>query len=191
MASKYPGKKCNKKTADMTPEELEQNRAYCRAVAASRYIPVSTPIVSKYPGKHCKKKVADMTSEEYAQNMVYIKASRGKYRAAIKQDESFKRKHRESAARYRKMNPDKILSDAIKRRKLIVMDPIKHAAHLFKRNLINKQCIRVMDSVYIKKNITMCTGLPASIISDEMVIMYRATLAIKRVVRDLNNEEVS
>jgi len=191
MASIYPGKCCHKKAADMTLEEREQNAIYGKAAKANYSL--SRPIVpvNMYPGKVCSKKTTDMSAYEHEQHLIYNRAKKANYRKNINQHEAFKIRNRALSAKMRALNPEKVRAANTKSRTAMVNDPIRYAAYLLRAKARNDYGRESMDDIYIKSLIRKRGDIPVELIPDEMITVWRATLAVKRVVRELNNEELS
>ena len=190
MANVFPGKFSKKKVADMCVEEYEQHIIYKRATYAYRKVYGSTVSPSKYPGKHCNKKVADMTTEEYDQHRIYCTAGRANYLKVHSQTALYKGKMKIHSDNYARRNPESIKASYFKSQAMRLCDPVRYAAYLRSSLKRSRNSKNTMDDMYIKVLIRRSTGLHISLIPDEMVVARRATLAVKRVIKSLNNEEV-
>ena len=121
----------------------------------------------RYPGKRSKKLVADMTTEEHKQHRLNTNIYR-------------KNKHLLSKVvtlniyQYRWHGPRK---PPVRAKRVRIRTPAQERARNCKR-------IAGMADIYVRKLIRKSN--PGAIVTDEMIVLHRATLTIKRLIKTMN-----
>lgn len=190
MISMYPGKRCNKKVGDMTVKEYKQNDIYHKAARIHRKTHGPFTGVNKYPGKHIDKKVADMTVEELELNRLYTRASAAAYTKKVKGDPKLQAARKKCSKKYRDTHREVIKARNAIANATRVRDPVRVKASRIQEKHKRVQDRVTLNSSYIKRLIVKNRGIPMSLISEDMVSICTAEVAIKRVIKNLNNEAV-
>jgi hypothetical protein len=124
-------------------------------------------MVCRYPGRRSKKAVADMTPEEYKQHRLHINTYR---------------KNKDTRFRVVVLNPYQYKlhgprKPKVKAKRVRIRTPAQERA----RN--RKRCSSMAD-IYVRGLIRKSN--PGAIVTEGMIVMYRATLTIKRLIKTMN-----
>ena len=183
MASKYPGKKCRKKVADMTEEEHKQHRLYANAATAAHAARSLPKRLSIYPGKRSHKLVADMTKSELKQHRIYCNSIYNKMSLA---DPAIKVKAAKYAKEWRLKNPEKAKAQKSKCLAKRLKDPIRYAKYLSRVKESDNRRTEELTDYYVRRILYRQTGTPAHEIPNDVVEQRRIKIVIERLIKLTN-----